>query len=850
MTLTSTTEGLPPATTFTTLPNGLTIIVREDSTAPVVSAQAWCRTGSIHEGRWLGAGLSHVLEHMLFKGTARREGAHISQEVQDAGGYMNAYTSFDRTVYWINAPDTGKRVAIDVLCDIMQHATLPADTLAQELDVIRREMEMGQDDPGTRSIRRLFETAYTRSPYRHTVIGYLDIFNELKPEDIRSYYEHRYAPNNVFFVVAGDVKAAEVIEQIAEAYSKTKARPVDPIPFVHEPKQVGARHCYEEAKIELGHIHWSWHIPDVRDPEIPALQTLSMLLGHGRSSRLFQNVREKKAVVNSIDAWMYNPGNPGLFGISAMLEPAKLAEARDAIAAEVDRLRQHPVDPSELAKAVKQCVTASLATRKTMEGQAQELGGNWLAAGDLNFTTRYVEAVRRLTPQDLQQAAGRHLTEDNRTIYGLLPSGTRVQTSTTQASSEEGAIQLHRLPNGLRVLIKESRKLPFVEFRLATLGGVLAETEARNGAGYLLGRMMMQGTTRRSAEQLAREIESLSGSLDTYAGNNSFGATAEFLGEDFDKGIDFLSDVLLHPAYPADALERERTNQIAEIRSMQDQLLHVGLHTLARKMFGRSGYGLQLHGEEASVAQLAVEDLKAAHHSMLSPDRAVLAVFGNVNTDQVLEKVRESLGAWNPASGVSLEAMRRFAPDPSAGGAEIVEQREKEQAVVLMGFPGTCVDRADRHAVDLLQESCSDMGSRLFLRVRDQLGLAYYLGAFSFVGISPGFFAFYAGTAAEHASRVVEEFQKEVRLLRQDGLTDDELRRAKNKILGQRKIGRQDLGVQAMNHALDELYGLGYRHADGEDARFESVTREAIIQAARRYLAPEQAVVVKILPKK
>ena len=197
---------LPAGVTLTTLDNGLTIIVREDHSAPVVSAQAWCMAGSIHEGHWLGAGLSHVLEHMLFKGTTTRPGSRIDQEVQEAGGYMNAYTSFDRTVYHIDVPNTGARTAIDILCDIMQNATLPPDELAKEMDVIRREMDMGQDDPGRRASRRLFEAAYTKSPYRFTIIGYPDIFNEVKPDDIRGYYHEKYAPNNVFYVVAGDVK--------------------------------------------------------------------------------------------------------------------------------------------------------------------------------------------------------------------------------------------------------------------------------------------------------------------------------------------------------------------------------------------------------------------------------------------------------------------------------------------------------------------------------------------------------------------------------------------------------------------------------------------------------------------
>src|SRR5881296_3738928 len=216
--------GIPPGVELITLENGLTIIIREDHSAPVVSAQVWCKAGSIDEGKWLGAGLSHVLEHMLFKGTTTRAAGRIDQEVQDAGGYMNAYTSFDRTVYWINVPNTGGKVAIDILCDIMQNATLPADEMAKEKQVILREMDMNQDDPGSKSARRLFEVAYTQSPYRFTVIGYPDIYNELQREDIFNYYKEKYAANNVFFVVVGDIKAGEAEAQIRSAFAKSKSK--------------------------------------------------------------------------------------------------------------------------------------------------------------------------------------------------------------------------------------------------------------------------------------------------------------------------------------------------------------------------------------------------------------------------------------------------------------------------------------------------------------------------------------------------------------------------------------------------------------------------------------------------
>src|SRR5438309_5327912 len=339
---------IPPGVRLTTLENGLTIIVRQDHSAPVVSAQAWCMAGSIHEGKWLGAGMSHVLEHMLFKGTKTRPGSRIDQEVQEAGGYMNAYTSFDRTVYHIDVPNTGAQVAIDILCDIMQNASLPADEMAKEKQVITREMDMNVDDPGRRASRRLFETAYTKSPYRFTVIGYPDIFNELKQEDVLAYYHEKYAPNNVFYVVTGDLKHNEVVAQIRQAYAKAPAKALPPVVLPEEPRQTAPREIIEEAPIELGYLHFAWHIPETRHPDVPLLDVLAVLLGNGRSSRLYQQVREQKGLTHSADAWTYSPGESGLFGMSATVDPDKFVAAREAMLAEIDKMKSSAVSGDEL----------------------------------------------------------------------------------------------------------------------------------------------------------------------------------------------------------------------------------------------------------------------------------------------------------------------------------------------------------------------------------------------------------------------------------------------------------------------------------------------------------------------
>ena len=409
------------------------------------------------------------------------------------------------------------------------------------------------------------------------------------------------------------------------------------------------------------------------------------------------------------------------------------------------------------------------------------------------------------------------------------------------------AIQKFDLPNGLRLLVKEDHRLPFVEFRTALRGGVLAETVPTNGLTHLFAKLLLKGTATRNAECIAEEIENVGGSIDSFGGYNSFGVTAEVMREDFVTGLDLLADVLLRPAFPSDALERERQVQLAGIASLRDDMLRSALQLMRQGLFGEMGYGLDILGTEISVPRLTVQDLRAFHSRLTVPNNCVLAIYGDVDAAQVHAAVEGAFGGWQPHPGVA-ETLRI-----SNGGAHIPTPRaeatrDKKQAVVVMGFPGTTVHDPDRFALELIQEACSDLGSRLFLRIREKLGLAYYTGAMNLLGLVPGFFTFYAGTEPEHVAQVEKEMRAEAELISAEGLTPDELRRAKAKVIGQKKIARQELGNFAMSNALDELYGLGYANQDAEDERFAAVTPAEIITVARKHLRAEASVTAVLRP--
>ena len=828
----------------TILPNGLTVLVREDRSAPVVTAQAWCRAGSITEGGSMGAGLSHVLEHMLFKGTTTRGVAQIAQEVEDKGGYINAYTSFEQTVYYINLPSENWRTAVDILADCMMNATIPEDELLREKQVILREMAMNVDDPDRRSSRMQWSTAYTTHPYRHPIIGYPDVYNHITRDDVVAYYKRMYVPNNLVFVVVGDINADEVVARLRELTKDFKMGAIEPVAIPPEPPQLSTRTRHEEAPVNLSRIRLAWHIPSVTSPDMYPLDVLAIILGNGKSSRLYRELRQKRGLVHSIEAGSYTPGHPGLFGIEATADADKRDEAIAAIRDEVRKIVQDAPSTAECRKAIKISVSDHLEKFKTMEGQASDLAGNEILVGDPNFSETYIENLRKVTPQDLQRVAAKYHTDNNLTIISLDPEGTAVKAE--EAGAKTAAIQIQKfgLPNGLRLLVREDPKLPFVDFRALLKGGVIAESDGNNGIAKLMSRTLLKGTKSRTADQIAETIESVGGDVSAFSGNNSFGVAVHVMDDDFDIGLDVLADVIQNPTFPDNMLDRERGVQLAEIKAEQDQILRAGQQLLRETLYTRHPYRFNVLGTPDSVSRLSRTELAEFHRRYVVPNNIVLTVFGNVKADVVRKKVEVKFGAMKP---MKLE-FPRTGPEKLAATARKEEAKPKEQAVLLIGYSGGDMFNPDRFALELLDEAYSGMGSRLFLRIRDELGLCYYVGAYELLGLDPGYFAFYVGTTPEKVAQCETEIFAELEKLKTDGLSTENLERSKNGLIGQRKVRMQDNAELGMMVGLDELYGLGYDFFKTMDDKYRAVTAEDIERVANKYFADQPHAVVVVKP--
>jgi zinc protease len=836
----------PPSTAKKwVLPDGLTLIVQADHSAPVASVQAWCATGSIDEDERLGAGLSHILEHMLFKGTKTQSSNAIAQKIQDVGGYINAYTSFDRTVFWIDVPKDGVSTALGVLADAMMNSTLPPNEYLKEQEVIRREFAMGFDDPDRMAGQLLFATAYQRHPYRLPVIGQMEIYNQLTQEQVMQYYKSRYVPNNLTFIVVGDVDAEKIHQQLSEFFKAYPEKSLRPIFIPEEPPQLGRREVHNEFATELTRLSIAWHIPEITHPDVPALDLLSTILGDGRSSRLYRRVREEAGLAYGISAFSYTPGDPGLLGADATVDPKKRDAAEQLILRIVSEIRQSGVTAEELTKAKKISLSHHLDSLTTMRGQASDIGSNWLLTRNLNFSRDYLAAVQEVTLDDVRRVAEKYLVDQNLTVVSLNPNGSLAEKMEVAKPVAAGEIQKFELSNGVRILVREDARLPLVSISAVFRGGLLAETPETNGVTRLMTKTLLKGTKTRTSEQIADQIEAVGGSISSDAGNNSFSVSLHITKPDLKLGVDLLSDVLLSATMPEKAVAREKQIQIAGIQQEDEQMTTVARNILRQALFNHHPYAMRGTGSVDSVQRLTQKDLLEFRDRYVVAKNGVISVFGNVNAAEVQQIFEQALGSMKPGALALTEAK---SPTELSKPATVESKKEKAQGVIMVGYRGVDVFSKDRHALELIDEASSDLGSRFFIRIREQMGLAYYVGASQFQGLVPGLFAFYLGTDPQKIEPVKTALLDEIRKLASDGLTSEELTRAKKKLIGQQRIAMQSNDSFGYQSALDEIYGLGFDYYKQLERDVDAVTLDEIKRTAAKYFRDQPYVLATVRP--
>lgn len=843
----------------TTLPNGLRVVVCRSDAAPVVALQVWVGVGSADETEAQG-GLAHVHEHMLFKGTLeggpraqgkiRRGVGEIAAEIERSGGEINAWTSYDQTVYHVVMAARFFDTGLDVLADAIQRSAFDKDELSRELEVILEEIKRSEDSPGSRTSRALFETAFTAHPYRRPVIGYSEVVKAFTRDDVLAFFDAHYRADRLTVIAVGDVDPDEATRKIAAAFSSA---PLGALPLAarpREPVQSAIRSRGLVDDVEESHLAIGFAGPSLLDEDMPAVDVLSVLLGQGESSRLVTRVKRDLQLVNETYCYAYTPKDPGLVVVGAALHHDKLESAIAALGTEVRKVRESRPRAAEIDKAKTLLASEVIYGRETVEGMARRIGTWTLLTGEPGFEARYQERVAAVTADDVRRVAEKILTPERANVVALVPRAAEGlvdaqhlkdtarnaltgSAKRAKAKANDGVVRVE-LPTGTRVIIERDATNPIVTVRSAWLGGLRGEDDDTAGYTHLAAELLSRGTKKLPAAGFAETLDAMAGHVDGFAGRNSFGMRATLLKPHLDRGLGMFFDAMNEAAFAPEELERLRTLVLEDMKNKLDNPAGLAFELFGRSLWLKHPYRRDVLGTPASLKNADSAGLRAFWHKRALPAQTVLSFVGDVDPDDVIEAVSEALAGQS--EGSAAKPAPGLEPPPAAPRvARLV--RARAQAHLVTGTRGLTLDDNDRFSLELLSSALSGQGGRLFLELRDKQSLCYSVSAFAVEGIEPGSFAVYMGTSPDKVDRALAGIDELLAAVADQGITAAELDRSKRYLIGSHQIGLQRLGSRASAMALNELYGLGHLAHRAYPTQVEAVALADVQRVARKVLA-------------
>jgi zinc protease len=862
------------------LANGLEVLVREDHSSPVAALNFFVRVGSLNEDDAI-AGWSHGIEHMLFKGTTRRKTGDIAREIADAGGETNAGTGYESTNYYIILPSENVATALDIHADVLRNSTFDEVELENERQVLIKENEMYRDRPSGfgHTWESLLAEAFTVHRYRRPIGGPDENLLRVGRAEILRHKETYYVPNNITYVVVGDVDAQAVFSLIEEKLGDWPRRAVVPDLPAPEPRQDVLRYAERTGDVEKSYVKIGFHIPRELDPETDALMVLGHVLASGRSSRLYRRVREEMGLILSSHVMETTGKEPGYMVVEFEAEPAKRDEALVEVMAEILRFAREPVSDAELERTLRAVRSDTLYTLESMEGQAQMLG-HYALLDDYRLAGEYLDRLSRVTPRLIQEAARRHLDLDRATVFAYGPAGrpplaadaralrqtleaglasrlpaqvTAARDVTLHAPLPAGSGGARRemetavLTGGCRVLLQHDGRLPLVAMAVYLPVGSGAEGAAQAGITRLVQNGMMKGSAGRSASEIAETIDRMGARIRPFSGRDLSGYSLSAVREDFPEAAAVLRDILTRPDFPEEAVARERDRTLAEIASLRDETVQYTVTEFYRLLFPGHAYGRPSLGEEESVRRLGRDDLVAWHRRHYDPARTVVSVVGDFDRDAVLAILDETLARF-PGKG---EGSGEVPPvsTPSKPVRHEIEQ-DVTQAVVVLGYPGPPLDSPDRYPLEVWNGILSGMGNRLFTRLRDEQHLCYFTGAFVSPFLRGGVVGAYVGTGPEQVDDATASLLAELEGSTRGIPSKEELIRAKNNLAGTYLIDMQTRMSWASAYAQNEIEGVGWEETLRYLDRIREVTAEQVRECAARYVRSDRLVVAVLRPSR
>ncbi|NQT32240.1 MAG: insulinase family protein [Candidatus Omnitrophica bacterium] len=714
-----------------------------------------------------------------------------------------------------------------------------------ERDVILNEIRLRKDDPLSRRMRLLFSQAYREHVYKYPIIGYEGILGGLTKEDLAIYHSAVYTPDKMVLGIVGGVPAEKAVISASIELKKYRRGLVWPVDINTEPRQVDENKYEFKEEVTLGYLAIAFHMSSLYSPDLYAGDVVSIILGEGKDSRLYQRLVQEKQLLYTVSCMNYTPKYPGLFIITGTGDAAKLEAAAEEIFSVINELWYRKVNRNELDRAKNLVLAAYYRTHESIKDMADSMTDSQALTGDPLFFEKYVDGIHNVKLEDLWSIPSKYLDRDNSTTLFLLPW--YYEKEEPEAEEElytpEPAVKERSmiLENGLNIVVKKKGTLPLVSVTFAAPGGLRAENKRNNGISNLTASLILKGTKRRNVNGIVPAIERMGGSIVTFSGMNSVGMTMELMSKDIDKGLDIFEDVLRNATFPEEEIVKEKEKIIAAIREEETDVFQNGMIHLFRLLYGQNPYSMRISGEVKTVEPIMRDELHVFYKDRFIPYGAVLTLVGDVaDVEYTLNMLAKRFSGWND---VGLFIRTKKVEPVKEKKVQDVFMR-KEQSLVIAGFQGARIIEDKKYTLSVISAILSGSDGLLFHNAREKEGLTYASNALNAPGVYPGYFVMYVATTESNLEKAQKTIFDVIEKVKKGDISEEEIEAAKKRLISEHEYSLQANSALSMIMTLDEMYGLGFQDYKKFKNKINAITMKDIVSCAKEYLDSDKSAVI------
>lgn len=829
--------------------SGQTVIIKQVKNNPIVTVDTWIKTGAINEND-KNNGVSHFLEHLFFKGTKNHPSGEMDRLLESKGAIQNAATSKDFTHYYVTIPSKYFDLAIDLHSDMLLNPLIPRKELEKERKVVLEEIAKDENNPSNKVYENLIQMLYTTHPYKRKVLGTSEVIEKITREEILNYYKQYYYPQNMVTIIIGDVDSEYVLKKINQNFKQKEVKKASKNSNKKEKQLTEKIVKIDNQPVQGGYMLIGYRAADAMSADSYALDLLGIILGDGRSSILYQIIKEQKQLAYSIEAENSTFREDGIFMISANFTPENCEKLQKAVFEEISKIQRQGISQEELNKAKSALEIETYYARESISNIASSIGYTTVLTDNPKYYEEYLENIKKVSLADIKRVANTYLNESQCAVSIVLPEQKeQVKSQLTKSEhnikliNQASGVQKYEIDNGATLLITPNDLNDIVAISIYIKGGGFIEKI--KGTSFLASTVMLKGTKNYSSFELARIMEENGIKIQPNPTTDSFTINVLTTVLKLEKTLEILDEIVNRATFDEYEIEKTKNAKLNSIKQSRDVPFNVALEEYKTLIYENSPYGTTSKVLEKTLPKIQRDDVLQYYNEVFNPKNMIISVNGKVEVKDIANKFGDIFPV-KTYEKFNYDDYSSKIPPVNAIKTSTKNIKDLQAAWLVLGWQVSGLqcqkDYATLQVIDAILGS--GMSSRLFKNLREQEGLAYQLGSSYSPNVLRGTFTMFIGTNPKTLMISKKMLLSEINNLKTQFVGDKELSEAKEKIIGNYLLSLQTNLEKASSVGWFEASGRGFEFKDKYESLINSVSASDIVEVANKYFNQDYVISV------